>query len=95
MSVQVSADIKKDLTPALSQLIRNTVKENLKATIADTFRSTFESTIVPAYEAGSREMFSQLQQTYSAGVEVMKADNKRICEENKTELLLCEMKLLP
>lgn len=85
MSVQVSADIKKDLTPALSQLIRNTVKENLKATIADTFRSTFESTIVPAYEAGSREMFSQLQQTYSAGVEVMKADNKRICEENKTE----------
>jgi hypothetical protein len=85
LSTQVSADLRRELTPAISQTLRAAVKEQLKGTLVDCFRTTFEATLVPAYEAGSREMFAQLQQTLAAGVGVMAAENKSMCERNHTE----------
>ena len=75
LSAQVSADLKRELTPTIAQSIRFAVKENVKANLLDCLRTCFETTIVPAYEAGSREMFSQLQQSLASGVEVMKQNN--------------------
>jgi hypothetical protein len=75
------------LAPEIAQTIRTAVRDSIKGTINESFRKTFETTIVPAYEAGTREMFSQLQQTFTAGVEVMKSENKNIAEHNKSETL--------
>mmetsp|Transcript_25868 Transcript_25868/g.48552 ORF Transcript_25868/g.48552 Transcript_25868/m.48552 type:complete len:1013 (-) Transcript_25868:208-3246(-) len=85
LSAQMSVDLRKELTPAISQVVRSSVSDNLKGTIIDTFRSTFETTIVPAYEAGSQEMFSQLRQAFSQGMDVMKEEHKKVCEKNRIE----------
>lgn len=62
----------------------------------DSFRNTLEATIVPAYEAASREMFSQLQQTHAAGVQAMQMDNKDQCDRSiaETVALRHEVELL-
>lgn len=81
----MSADLRRELASTISQTIRSAVKETMKATLGDSFRKAFEASIVPAFEAGTREMFSQMQEAYTAGVEVMKTENHKIAQHNREE----------
>ena len=82
-----SSDLKKelanaiiaDVVPSLRKVIKDTVKESLEETlnkavkknIQEAFKTAFETSLVPAYQAGTDKMFTQIQTSFEVGMKEM------------------------
>jgi hypothetical protein len=58
------AEVLQSLEKKLPNLIASEVKGQLKAHIEATFKKSFETSLLPAFQAGTNKMFSQIQKAF-------------------------------
>eukprot|EP01036_Dinobryon_divergens_P029721 gene29721-38856_t len=62
-----SATWKKEVA-TLKEAVRESVKETLKTSLPAAFKTAFEKTLLPAFQAGTRELFNQIQTAFETGM---------------------------
>jgi hypothetical protein len=72
LSTSIAEALQAELAPLIAQKVRDavkdTVRDTVKSALASSFRSAFDSSLVPAFQAGTERMFSQVQTSFDAGM---------------------------
>lgn len=68
MCVQISNDLKAELTMAIAEAVREGIKEQLKESVktflGKSFKTAFETTLVPAFQVGTAVLHTKLEGNY-------------------------------
>jgi hypothetical protein len=94
IATQLSVSVNSQLQRHVQAAIESSVRDSLKQEMVASFRQTFESSVMPAFQAGTNKMFTQMQAAFDVGMKSMMEEahktnkaNHHIMQEMKNEVL--------